>query len=72
MMSGKSCTRHCTNFGRVCAKIVEDGDADLFFACEVGAFRQGLSKAKIHVGGILQKPFGDSARFAEVNNYLGV
>ena len=71
-MSGKRSSTHCTNFGRVCATIVEDADADLLFACEVGAFRQGLSKAKIHVEDILKKPFGDSVRFAEVNNYLSL
>ena len=60
---------HCSNFGRVCAAIVQDADADLLFGCEVGAFRQGLSKAAINVEDILTKPFGDSIRFSEVDNY---
>ena len=72
MMTGKSCTKHCTNFARVCARIVEDGDADLLFGCEVGAFRQGFSQARLHVRDILRRPFGESVRVAEVNNYLAV
>eukprot|EP00959_Pyramimonas_sp_CCMP1952_P335628 7027842-Pyramimonas_sp.AAC.1 len=69
-MSGKKRITHRSNFGRVCAAIVEDADADLLFACEVGAFRQGLRKAIINAQDILTKPFGDSVRFAEVDNYL--
>ena len=72
MMTGKSSARHRANFARVCAKVVEDGDADLLFACGVGAFRQGLREARIDVGAILTEPFGESVRFAEVNNYLAV
>ena len=72
MMTGKRSRKHCTNFGRVCAKIVQEAEADLFFACEVGPFWQGLRRAHIHVEDILQEPFGDSVRFAEINNYLGV
>ena len=71
-MSGKKFSTHCSNFGRVCATIVQDADADLLFACEVGAFRQGLSKAAINVEDILTKPFGDSIRFSEVDNYLSL
>ena len=71
-MSGKKCRQRCTKFGRVCAKIVENADADLFFACEVGAFRMGLDKAGIRVADILKKQFRDGVGVAEANNYLSL
>ncbi len=71
-MSGKKCSQHCNLFGAVCAKIVENANADLFFACEVGGHREGLRRAGIQVGDILQKPFGNEIGFAEVDNYLSV
>ena len=72
MMTGKNFKTHCLNFGRVCAKIVQDADADLLFACEVGGFRKGLSRAAIDAKDILTKPFGDSVGFCEVDNYLSL
>ena len=71
-MKSRGRARHCAKFGRVCAQIVQEADADFLFGCEVGAFRQGLGKAQIRVGDILRRPFGDNVCFAEVNNYLGV
>ena len=70
MMTGKRAGTHFSNFARVCATIVQDGDADLLFACEVGASRQGLSKAMADAADILTKPFGDNVCFSEVDNYL--
>ena len=58
MMTGKSCKHHCGNFARVCGKIVDDSDADLLFACEVGAFRRGFKREGIH-GARLQKSDAD-------------
>eukprot|EP00959_Pyramimonas_sp_CCMP1952_P294472 6159310-Pyramimonas_sp.AAC.1 len=69
MMTGKKSRAHFSNFARACATIVQDGDADLLFACEVGAFRQGLSKAMADAADILTK-LGDSLCFSEVDNYL--
>ena len=54
---------HCANFERVCAKIVEEADADILFGCQIGAFRQGFSIARIHVGNLLRNQFGDGVRF---------
>ena len=34
--------KHRDNFKRVCAKMVEEADADILFGCEVGGPRQGL------------------------------
>ena len=72
MLSGIMSPAHCANFGRLCAQIVDIADADLLFACEVGTFRQGPSKAKIHVADILEKPFGDSVDVIEDGNYLAM
>ncbi len=63
---------HCANFERVCAKIVEEADADILFGCQIGAFRQGFSIAGIHVGNLLRNQFGDGVRFEEVHDYLSV
>ena len=43
MMSGKKFSTHCSNFGRVCATIVQDADADLLFAC----FSDGASQPAV-------------------------
>ena len=72
MKTGKSALKWCQNFARVCAKIVEEGDCDLLFLSEVGAFRKGLKKAGINVGDILMKVFGKSIQHAEIDNYLAV
>ncbi len=63
---------HCANFERVFAKIVEEADADILFGCQIGAFRQGFSIARIHVGNLLRNQFGDGVRFEEVHDYLSV
>ena len=49
MMEGK---RQCTyNLGceAVCTKIVYDGDCDILFGCEVGAYGKGLAAANIEL-----------------------
>ena len=38
MMTGKSRTKHCSNFARVCARIVEEADVDLLFARETSTW----------------------------------
>ena len=74
MMTGKPHTvnKHCQKFTRVCAKIVEEGDCDLFFLSEVGGFRQGLRKAKIVVRDFLIQPFGHQVCHSEIDNYLAL
>ena len=72
MVTGKSRTKHCINFARLCARMVEETDAVLLFGCEIGAFRQGPSHARLRVRDILRGPFGESVRVAEVHNYLAV
>ena len=71
MMTGQRKT-HFTNFERLCAKIVQEADADIMFGCEVGDFRKGPSKTAICVGDIVKKPFGDSVCFVDVDNYFGM
>ena len=51
MITGGGKDKYCAEFARVCAKIVEEGNCDLLFACEVGGFRQGFLKANIDVKG---------------------
>ena len=48
MMTGNGYRAHRENFARVCAKLVEDGDCDLLFGCEVGAFRKGFSTCLLY------------------------
>lgn len=63
--------KHRGNFVRVVAKMVEEGNLDIVFGCEVGAPRQGCGRAMIHVKDILEEPFGDIS-VAEVDNYSAV
>ena len=63
--------RHRGNFARVVAKMVEEGNLDIVFGCEVGGPRQGCSRAMINVKDILEEPFGDIS-VAEVDNYIAV
>ena len=47
MLRGKSRTtdRHFDNFARVVATMVEMGNLDIVFGCEVGGHRQGCRRA---------------------------
>ena len=72
MMMGKKSRKHFDNFQRLCAKIVVDADADFLFGCEVGAFRQGFSRAGINVADILREPFGDNVGFTALHNYVSM
>ena len=54
MLTGKTVDKHCADFARVCAKIVEEGNCGLLFACEVGGFLQGFHKADIDVNEVLK------------------
>ena len=40
----KTIERNCANFGRVCAKIVEEGDLDILFGSEVGGPGEGFGR----------------------------
>ena len=73
MLTGKKKTtdRHCDNFARVCAKMVEEGNLDIVFGCEVGGPRKGFSRQMINMKDISEKPFGDIS-VAEVDNYIAV
>ena len=72
MLQGKPFERrHRDNFVRVCAKMVEEGNLDIVFGCEVGGPRQGCSRAMINVKDILEEPFGDIS-VAEVENYIAL
>ena len=72
MMTGRSCTSHCTNFARVCAQIVEDGDADSVRFAEANnylavwgfgcASQPGASQPGVWSGGASQP-----AAFADLN-----
>ena len=63
--------RHRRNFARVIAKMVEEGDVDIVFGCEVGGHREGCRGAMINVKDIVEEPFGKSS-VAEVGNYIAV
>ena len=71
-MMGKASKTHCQTLGTVAAQIVEETDADVFFGCEVGHFREGLPKAKLDAGEIMRVPFGDGVRTAVKDAYLAV
>ena len=53
-------------------KLLEEGDCDLLFLCEVGAFREGLTQAKIHLPDVLTGVFGESMKYAEIDNCVAV
>ncbi len=74
MMTGSRHTnaKNCQKFMRVCGKVVDEGDCELFFFSEVGGFRQGLRKAKIAVRDFLADPFGHQVCHAEIDNYLAL
>ena len=36
MLTGKHAQKHCANFRRLCAKLVEEGELDILFGSEVG------------------------------------
>ena len=55
----KTIERICANFGRLCAKIVEEGDLDILFGSEVGGPRAGFRRGLINVSDVLAKPFGN-------------
>ncbi len=70
MMEGK---RQCTyNLGceAVCTKIVYDGDCDILFGCEVGAYGKGLAAANIELDDILRNPFGERVCCDWAQNYV--
>ena len=71
-MTGKNARKHCDNFVRICAQLVEESDCDLLFACEVGGFRMGFRHAEIDLWHLLREPFGDSVQVFEIDNYVAV
>jgi hypothetical protein len=73
MMTAKKSQKHCANFARLCATMVEVGDLDILFGSEVGDFGQGFSKAGISVLDVLQKPFGKQNLCVEdLHNYVAM
>ena len=72
MMTGRHARKHCNNFVRICAQLVEESDCDLLFACEVGGFRMGFRHAEIDLWHLLREPFGDSVQVFEIDNYVAV
>ena len=65
MITGGNKEKYCAEFARVCAKIVQEGDCDLLFGCEVGGFRQVFLNASINVKDVLVQPFGHTMRLHE-------
>ena len=63
---------NCAQFERVCAKMVEEADADIMFGCEVGGARQGFKCEMINVKDILERPFGENISVAVVDKYIAV
>ena len=51
--------------------MVEMGDVDIVFGCEVGGPRQGCSRAMINVKDIVEEPFAKSS-VAVVDNCIAV
>lgn len=74
MQSTKPQTIHkdCVNFGRVRAKIVEEGHLDILFGPEVGGPGGGFRRQLIDVSDVLSKPFGVDISVSEVDNYIAV
>ena len=63
---------YCWNFARICDTIVQKGQVDLLFGCEVGGFRQGFRCTSMNVWDILQTRLGSTVSVAEVDNYIAV
>ena len=64
--------KHCKAFEWVCVNIVDNGNADILFGCEVGGHRQGFKRLFTRVWDILRKPFGPHVSFRRVNHYITV
>ena len=63
---------YCWNFARICDTIVQKGQVDLLFGCEVGGFRQGFRCTGMNVWDILQTRLGSTVSVAEIDNYIAV
>ena len=63
---------YCWNFACICDTIVQKGQVDLLFGCEVGGFRQGFRCTSMNVWDILQTRLGSTVSVAEVDNYIAV
>jgi hypothetical protein len=75
MMTAKPETsqKHCANFARLCAIMVEAGHLDILFGSEVGDFGMGFSKAGISVLDVLQNSFGKQNMCVnELHNYVAM
>ena len=71
-MRGQKQNKHLEQFARVCAKIVEQSEADMLFGCEVGGHRDGLHQVGVDLGDYLRAPFGDGVGYDGVDNYWSV
>ena len=71
-MRGQRQHKHLQQFARVCAKIVEQSEADMLFGCEVGGHRDGLHQVGVDLGDYLRAPFGDGVGYKGINNYWSV
>ena len=71
MMAAEPCKvqKYCGTFVGACGELVEQGNADLVLGCEVGGFRQGFKREGIDVGEVLQKPFGETIAYSEMDNF---
>ena len=63
--------RHEENFRRVCEDMVDFGNLDILFGCELGGSGEGFRCASISAKDILEEPFGDIS-CAEVDNYIAL
>ena len=72
MLTQGNVQRHCDNFVRVCAKLVDEGELDVFFACEVGGADAGFAAAGINVQKLLHRPFGTNVCLWSRQAYLAV
>jgi hypothetical protein len=69
----KASQKHCANFARICATLVEGGSLDILFGSEVGDFGMGFRKAGISVKDVLQNTFGKQNMCVnELHNYVAM
>ena len=73
MLTRKTIQEHCINFGRVCAKLADEGDLGMLFGSEVRGLGLGFHHGAITVTDVLGKPFDkENLRFSELDDYLAM
>ena len=67
MLVGKNSKKHLSSIARVWYKLVDEGDLDLCFGCEVGGHKQGFKKAHLNFGDLVAGCLGEVLAESDMN-----